>query len=133
VATHPTIWSFEDAANVFLTKPSMTLYSALATLPALESIRLATYSIKQPSPEVESALANQASLTQPSLRSVCFDPFDYTPALCQATANTLEGSAITKLEFINCSFSAGECAVMVATGLSRNTSVTRIKVEAQVD
>jgi hypothetical protein len=104
---------------------SDTLYSALATLPALESVRLSNS-------RNASALANPESLTEllrlPSLRSVAFDYFCFTPALCQATANALmEGTAVTKLELRFCSFSAPECASMMANGFSRNTSVSNIK------
>jgi hypothetical protein len=55
--------------------------------------------------------------------------FVFTPALCQATAKALmEGSAITTLEFNDCSFTAEGNAVMMANGLARNTSVSHVKV-----
>jgi hypothetical protein len=81
----------------------------------------------------ESALANPESLTELlrvlTLRSVLFHHFSFTPALWYATANALmEGTEITKLEFDKCSFSAEESAAIMATGLSRNTSVTSIIV-----
>jgi hypothetical protein len=41
----------------------------------------------------------------------------------------MEGTAVTKLKFKNCSFPAGECAALMATGLSRNTSVIYIVVQ----
>jgi hypothetical protein len=79
------------------------LYSALATLPALESIKLSNRGLHR-RPEDESAIANHESLTEllrvPSLRSVWFDYLSFTPALCQATANALmKGTAVTKLDF----------------------------------
>jgi hypothetical protein len=40
----------------------------------------------------------------------------------------MEGTAITKLEFISCSFSAEESTAILANGLSRNTSVISISV-----
>jgi hypothetical protein len=106
---HPTITCFEDSSGVFPCEASDALYSALATLPALESITLSNYG-PDTQPEDESALANPESLTElsrlPSLRSVCFNHFYFTRALCEATATALmEGTAVTKLEFRDCSFS----------------------------
>jgi hypothetical protein len=129
---HPTIVGFTQ--DTFLPYGSLdVLYSALATLPALESI-----SLLQRTAEHESTLVHPESLTEllrlPSLRSVCFDRFNFTPALCQATANALmEGTAITDLAFILCSFSGEESATMMATGLSRNTSLSDIKVNSSRD
>jgi hypothetical protein len=79
------------------------LYSALATLPALESLIFCNTG-RHARPEDESAIANHESLTEllrvPSLRSVWFDYFSFTPALCQATAHALmKGTAVTKLDF----------------------------------
>ena len=113
---HPNITRFQDSGN-FPYESVDSLYSALASLPALESINL-----RQTTPMSESALVHTESLTEllrvPSLRSACFDSFNFTPAFCQATANALiEGTAITKLEFNGCSFSTGECADMMANGL----------------
>jgi hypothetical protein len=124
---HPTIISFDSGSN--LPYESMdSLYSALATLPALEAVKLSV------AREDEITLANPESLTDllrvPSLRSVSFYEFHFTSALCQATANALmEGTAITDLEFeYRCSFSAGGGAAVVANGIITNTSVTSIEV-----
>jgi hypothetical protein len=113
------------------------LYSALATLPALESLILSNGGLHT-RPEDESALANPDSLTEllrvPSLRSVEFSRFCFTSALCRATANALmDGTAITDLDFSGCSLPAGECAAMMANGFSRNTSVTHINVDSPLD
>jgi hypothetical protein len=109
-----------------------TLYSALATLPNLESIKLYNRG--------RHTMAEGESLTEllqaPALRSVDFgDDFgdgfgDYffTPVYCQALANAfMEGAAITRLQFTRCSFAAGECATL-ADAFSRNTSVSYIRV-----
>jgi hypothetical protein len=77
--------------------------------------------------------AYPGSLTEllrvPTLRSVRFHRFSFTPVLFQATAKaSIEGIAFTKFELDVCSFSAGECAAIMATGLSRNTSVISISV-----
>jgi hypothetical protein len=133
---HPTITRFEHNQD-FPYKSLDSLYSALATLPALESIRL--HGCNQvTTPEDEYALAHPESLTEllqvTSLRSVCFCGFNFTPAICQATTNALmEGAAITSLEYEFCSISAGECAAMMASGLSRNTSLRYIKVVSSRD
>jgi hypothetical protein len=108
-----------------------TLFSTLATLPALESISFGAPEVRHAD---ESTLANPGSLTEllrvPSLRSVSFHRFSFTPALFQAAVNALmEGTAVTKLEFKNCSFSAEESAARMASGLSRNTSVISIIVQ----
>ncbi len=41
----------------------------------------------------------------------------------------MEGTAVTNLEFLDCSFPAEECAAILAYAFSRNTSVSYIKVE----
>jgi hypothetical protein len=164
ISGHPTITCFESD-TMFPYEASDALYSALATLPALESITLSnrqlngrpedesaltnpeslmallrTLSNRQLNarPEDESALANPESLTEllrvPSLRSVDFHTFHFTRALCHAAANALmEGTAVTKLEFSECSFSAEECAAIMAKGLTRNTSVVSILVAEPLD
>jgi hypothetical protein len=159
---HPTIASFDRGIR-FPYEYMDSLYSALATLPALESITLSNPG-RQARPEDESTMAHHESLTKllrvPSLRSVGFDRFSFTPALCQATANAfMGGTAVTKLDCRGCSFSDGDvdgdskgdsegdsdgssartaegdsaCAVMIASCLSRNTSVSHIKVMAPLD
>jgi hypothetical protein len=128
---HPTISSFEGGCR-FPYESSDVLYSALATLPALASISLSN-SGHHTKLEDESALTNPESLTEllrvPSLWSVCFDKFSFTPALCRAMANALmkgTTSARQELEFKDCSFPAEECAKIFASGLARNTSVISI-------
>jgi hypothetical protein len=114
------------------------LYSALATLPALRSVRL-SHSERQARPEDDSTMAHHESLTEllrmPSLRWASFEHINFTPELCQATANALmEGTVVTKLDFRFCSFPDGEeCAVMLANSLSRNTSVSKIYVESPLN
>jgi hypothetical protein len=101
----------------------------VATLPALQLV-----SFSAP-PEDEIALANPERLTELlrvfSLQgSVYSDSFSFTSAVWQPTAKALmEGMAVTKLQFSDCLFSPGECAAIMANGLTRNTSVTNIKVE----
>jgi hypothetical protein len=81
---HPTITRFVDGED-FPYESLDALYSALATLPALESISLSKYR-PQTTTDDESAVAHPESLTEllrvRSLRSVSFDCFDFTPALC---------------------------------------------------
>jgi hypothetical protein len=134
---HPAITSFRSS-SIMPYESMDLLYSVLATLPALESVRLSN-SERQARPEDESTTtAHHESLTEllrrPSLRWVRFDPVSFTPELCQAIANALmEGTSVTKLDFISCSFPEKECAVMMANGLSRNTSVSDIHVESPID
>lgn len=128
---HPNITSFEDCGN----ESSLELYSALTTLPALQFISLGSLEVTQPH---GSNMAGHESLTEllraPSLRSVRFHRFSFTPARCQATANALiEVTAITKLDFSDCSFPAKESATIIAKSLERNTSVISISVEAPRD
>jgi hypothetical protein len=130
---HPTITSFEDFGR-FPYASLDIFYSALATLPSLESITLGTPELRQAD---ESTLANPESLTEllraPSLRSVCFVLY-FTPALCQATANAfMEGTTVTKLEFSECAFSTGGSSAIMAIGLSRNTSAISIIVKCWND
>jgi hypothetical protein len=138
---HPTITSFEDGlgeGDNFPYEASDAVYSALATLPALESISIIINSGRQARPEDESAYTNPESLTKllriPSLRSVCFYHFYFTRALCQATATALmEGTAVNKLAFRECKFPAGECAAIMANAFSKNTSVSCIEVKCHRD
>jgi hypothetical protein len=127
---HPTTTSFVVDRN-FPYESLDVLYSTLATLPALESIRLCRRQIR---PEDESALSHPESLTEllrvRSLRSVRFQSFDFTPALLQATVNALmEGTEITNLDFKSCSFLAEGSAATMTNGLSGNTSVISITVQ----
>jgi hypothetical protein len=87
---------------------------------------------------ISTTMAHHESLTDllrlPSLRSVSFYRFVFTTALCRATANALmEGTAVTKLEFSECSFLAGGCAAIMASGFSRNTSLSLIQVVLPLD
>jgi hypothetical protein len=120
---HPTITSFEGGKD-FPYEFLDSLYSTLATLPALESIGICRYQ-SQTTLGDESALARPESLTE-LLR---------VPAICQATAKALmEGTAtITDLDFRYCSFSAEGSAIMMANGLSINTSVSHIEVVLSLD
>jgi hypothetical protein len=133
---HPTITGFE-AGDKFPYEALDALYSALATLPTLTSITL-SYCGYHTRMEDESASAHHESLTKllrlSCLRSVCFASFFFTRALCQATSNALmEGTAVTKLQFRECEFSTGECAIIMASGISGNTSVLSIEVAYPVD
>jgi hypothetical protein len=109
---HPTITSFEEGVN-FSFQDSDALYSALSTLPALESIRLSNRGLHA-QPEDESSYTNPDSLTKllqvPSLRSVCFYHFYFTRAMCHATANALmrADTVVTNLEFRECTLPAEE-------------------------
>jgi hypothetical protein len=132
---HPTITCFEEG-DMFPFRASDTLYSALATLPFLESITLRNRG-RRARREVESTMAHHESLTEllrvPSLWSVCFC-YNFTRAHCQATADALmEGTVVAKLEFRACSFSDEECSTILANALSRNTSVSCIEVVSSFD
>jgi hypothetical protein len=130
ISGHSSITSLQDNGR-FPYESLDTLFFALATLPALESVTLRAPEVTQAD---ESTLAHPESLTEllrvPTLQSVHFYRFSFTRLLCQATANALiEGTAVTEFQFIECSFSAAEeSAAILATGLSRNTSVTSISV-----
>ena len=118
---HPTVTGLYTG-NMSPYEASVALYSALATLPALESLYLSAR------PEDGITLLNPEILTEllrvPSLRSVCFYRFHFTSALCHAIANALmEDMAVTKLEFEECSFATGQCTAIMTNGLARNTSV----------
>jgi hypothetical protein len=133
---HPAITNFRGSISIPYESMGL-LYSALATLPALRSVRLSN-SERQARLEDESAMAHHESLTEllrrPSLRWVSFESTSLTPELCQATANAfMEGTATTMLKFRFCSFPDGECAAIMATGLSGNTVVSHIHVESPVD
>jgi mRNA-degrading endonuclease toxin of MazEF toxin-antitoxin module len=128
---HPTITGFYSG-NMSPCEASDALNSALATLPALESLYLSA------PPEDGITLANPETLSEllrvPSLQFVCFYRFHFTRTLCHATANALmEGTAVATLKFKECSFSAGECTAIMANGLARNTSVSYVRVERHRD
>jgi hypothetical protein len=124
---HPTITSLDDGQE-FPSESLDALYSASAAMPALESINLGQQKVRS---EEESAPAHLDSLSEllrvPSLRSVEFSDFDFTPAFCEATASALMGvTAVTRLKFNDCDFSDGECATNLRNSLTKNTSVTSI-------
>jgi hypothetical protein len=124
---HPSITRFEGG-EAFPYEYMDAFYSALITLPSLESVHLCNNGRQAPL-ENESTFAHHESLTEllgvPSLRSVCFDRLSFTSALCQAAASAfMEGTTFTNLEFSECSFSTGECAAILANDFSRNTSVS---------
>jgi hypothetical protein len=126
---HPTITSF-DSNRHFPYKCMDLLFSALVTVPSLKSIDI-SHRYLYGRIDDESTLANPESLTEllrlPTLRSVVFYSFIFTPTLCRALANALmEGMVVTKLEFEGCSFSAPECVGMMANGLSGNASVSQM-------
>jgi hypothetical protein len=129
ICGHPSIKLLQDNGR-FPYESLDTLFSTLATLPALESVTLRAPEVRQAD---ESNLAHPESLTKllraPSLRFVYLIYFKFTRALCQATANALmEGTAVTRLDFSACSFSSEESAAILANGLSRNTSVASITI-----
>jgi hypothetical protein len=93
---HPAITRF-DTTGSFHFKTTDILCSALATLPHLED---ATLWHRQVGGKHVPELGRPESMTEflraPSLRSVEFNCFCFTDALCEATANALkEGAAIT--------------------------------------
>jgi hypothetical protein len=135
---HPTIIRYDGGSR--LSYESLdALYSALATLPALESIFISNLGLHlHTRPENESAMAYPESLTEllrvPSLRFVRFYCVSFTRALSQSISNALmEGTAVIKLEFKKCSVSVGESARILANAFSRKTSVASIKVCSSCD
>jgi hypothetical protein len=120
---HPMITHFDSGKT--LPHDSLDpMYSALATLPDLESIRLRNGG-RHTRREGESLTE---LLRAPALRSVDFGDSLFTRVYCQAITKAFtEGTAITRLEFTRCSFSAGQCATF-ADAFSRNTSVSYIRV-----
>jgi hypothetical protein len=133
---HPTITHFEDTGGMFPYEACDALYSALATLPALESIVLCNRELDRHGRVSDLAVPGSLGrlLRVPSLRSVYFYHFYFTRALCQATAKALmEDTAVTELDFCECIFSTWQFAVLVGNGLSKNTSVKSIKVASPFD
>jgi hypothetical protein len=133
---HPTITCFEER-DMYPYRSLDVFYSALATLPALESISLSNRGRKLLRDD-ESNMAHQESLTRllrvPSLRSVCFRNFNFTSALCQATADAImESAVVTKLKFVKCQFADGECSTILANAFNKNTSVSHIDVVSSFD
>jgi hypothetical protein len=103
--------SRNSSASLFPYESLETLFPTLSTLPALESVSFGAPEERQVD---ESTFADPESLTEllrvPILRLVHFNNFSFTASLFQATANALmEGTAVTKLDFTECSFPAVEC------------------------
>jgi hypothetical protein len=110
-----------------------SIYSALATLPRLKSIRLSNNRQQARGTMVHPEILTKL-LRVPSLRSVEFNFFYFTPALWQATVGAfMGGTAVTKHKFSNCSLSAEACATIMASGLGRNTSVSYIQAINPMD
>jgi hypothetical protein len=117
--------------------------STLATLPSLERVRLGLqqpeigdqfmFGLQEPETEV-----NPEPLTEllriPALRSVVFDDFSFTYALCHAVADALEeGSPVTDIAFeSDCSFPDGGAAI-IANALNTNASVTNVNFRSDFD
>jgi hypothetical protein len=119
---NPMIQKFEPGI-AFPFESSGVLCSALATLPALDYVCLS-----HQEEFTELVLVNPEPLTEllrsPSLRFVVFRRFCFTRALSRAVADALrEGSAITTLNILLCSFSEGESAAMIAIALKRNETL----------
>jgi hypothetical protein len=129
---HPTITGFADSSGVFPYEAWDVLYSALATLPALESIALSNRGLNQ---QHELHLADPESLGRllrvPSLRYVFFSQFYFTHALWRATVNALvEGRVVTKLEFDACSFAALQVDWSpIFLALGKNKGLKTLKVD----
>jgi hypothetical protein len=100
--------------------------SALATLSSLEKF---TLGLREPETEDQHSLVNPEPLKEllraPALRSVTFDAFSFTYALCHAVANALEeGSSVTDIDFeYGCSFPDGGRAI-ITNALKTNTTIT---------
>jgi hypothetical protein len=113
------------------------LCSALLTLPALENVHF-----EQPEhddgdgegPEEEQSLESMVKLIQsPTLQQVNFECIDFTNTLCQAVAKALkEGSEITDLHFLGCSFPEGGGAV-IARALKTNTTLESLVSDEGTD
>jgi hypothetical protein len=73
-------------------------------------------------------------LRTPALRSVVFDDFSFTTALCHAVADALEeGSTVTDITFdSDCSFPDGGAAI-IANALNTNASVTDVNFHSDFD
>jgi hypothetical protein len=134
IRSHPMISEFHSemgctSANVG------PLYSALVTLPSLQSVSLG---LQQPETEDQVILLNPELLTEllraPALRLVEFVGFHFTNALCHATANALEGrSSVSDISFdYICSFPDGGSAI-IANALKKNVSVTDADFLGDVD
>jgi hypothetical protein len=128
---HPTITCFTDisAGGMFPYEAWDVLYTALATLPALESIELSNRGLTW------HALADPESLGRllrvPSLRFVSFSHFYFTHALWRATVNAfVEGTAVTKLEFYDCDFVDLQVDWSpIFSALGKNTGLKTLKIE----
>jgi hypothetical protein len=108
------------------------LCSTLLTLPALENV--AFDHIAGQGPEEGQSLESMVKLLQStSLRELEFGSTVFTNTLSKAVAKALkERSEITDLHFLGCSFPEGRGAV-IANVLKTNTTVNRIRFDAQAD
>jgi hypothetical protein len=104
--------------------------SALATLPCLERVRLG---LQEPETEVNPEPLTEL-LRTPALRSVEFDDFYFTDALCNAVAKALEEeSPVADITFhFNCFFLDGGRAI-IANALKTNASVTNVEFYGRFD
>jgi hypothetical protein len=110
---YPAITRFytHDGNGSFRFESTGILCSALATLPNLEFVSLRHVPLDR---EEVPGLGRPESMTEllraPSLRSIQFNCFCFTDALCEATANALEErTVIATLNLSNCSFLEGGC------------------------
>jgi hypothetical protein len=129
---HAMITSF-STGNAFAFDCLDILCSALRTLPALENVFFDHDDGE--GPEEAQSLESMVKLLQsPTLRIVEFEAVVLTNTLCQAVAKALkEGSEITDLRFLGCSFPEGGGAV-IARALKTNTTLEHLDVcDAEAD
>jgi hypothetical protein len=131
---HPTIQRFETG-DTFQLESFGILASALATMPALESLLLRhalfeneEYEPPENHPAVEHPEHITMLLLSLSLRSVEFRHFRFQNLLCQAVALALKtGSPITYLDLDECNFSDGGGGAIVHA-LQKNSTLKTLRV-----
>lgn len=135
IRANPMIQRFQTA-NVIPLESLDTICSALATLPALERVSFAhqPHDIESEEGRCAISLVDPEPLTEvlrlPSLRSVGFRSFYFTKTLCRAVTVALkEGSDISTINLVRCSFLEQDSAALIASALKRNKTVTTFRFQ----
>jgi hypothetical protein len=131
---HPAITRFDTSRAIYSYETAAPLFSALTTLPNLESAVLGQ---TRPERGEETTFQSPESITEflrtPSLRNVELRYLRFTSSLCQATAMALrKGSSITSLLLYQSYFPEGG-SEQIASALKENTTLTTFEITSSPD
>jgi hypothetical protein len=137
---HPTIQGYVSS-YCFHNHFFDILLPVLASLPALESVRLRCSALTaemrdlqdlQLLPALQRHKNMTALLLSPSLRSVSFERFYFQEQICRAVVSALEtGAHITRLDLLNCTFPNSSWCSTIVQALERNSTLKALRLHQE--